>query len=313
MSKMEAISDDHVQREQAESGGSEDSRIREEDSLNEDREKDLKEEYWHVNPKSELFKLGDGKSNCLESAEDSGEEIAQLKRELEELKRKWKRERKTTIMVLRALADDIQKDEENSRMATITGALSYLFGKGVGLGSGAAFTGLGASLPLGAVGAVIAAVGGTTMAGTLIVNKVLRYRKVKNVCEAINTDAKETKNLQDKSDEVNEMMEKLKRLGRKNLIGPKGVEKAVQFSRSAIFTAMEFAKIFSGGLGETCRTVGGASRGLRLFGSVAGAALIPLDIYTLVSTFIKVRNGSIVQVVKEIRKLAQELENELLL
>ena len=68
------------------------------------------------------------------------------------------------------------------------------------------------------------------------------------------------------------------------------------------FTAVQLAKILAGEA---------ASRALRIIEIVAGAVTLPIDIYTLVSTSIEVHKKTVADVIKEIRELAEQLENEL--
>lgn len=70
------------------------------------------------------------------------------------------------------------------------------------------------------------------------------------------------------------------------------------------------SKILAGEVGETVlRTLGTASRVFHFLGIAAGVLTLPIDICTLVSTSLEVHKGSITAVVKDIRDLAQQLED----
>ena len=93
--------------------------------------------------------------------------------------------------------------------------------------------------------------------------------------------------MQNKLRQVEAIAKKLEKFRMKDLSNSKSVAKAVSIVRQALSSAMHIAKTLGGEFGETLvRIAGGASRGLRVVGIVAGAVLLPLDVYTLVTTFI---------------------------
>lgn len=211
-------------------------------------------------------------------AEDSSH-VQDLNNELVILKTEFKVKRKLTVQLLRSLADEIQKHHKNVNIATLTGASASLVGIGLMIGGSiAAFFTFGASLIVTVVGAGIAAAGGVTAGGSALAEYLLSKSNVKVLQKALDDDR--------------EMVEKIEELHRK------------------INKPSEIAKVsFKAGSGT--KTDGNAAKGFHIAGLILSNVLIPVDVYTLVKTFIDVHRGSITDVVKDIRKTADDLEAEL--
>ena len=301
ISEMEPITADNLDGEQAESGGTQDSRRNGENLLNEGRENNMGQDLG-----SELF-VRPGSRESDRSRVSSESELAQSER-ADKIERKlaqcmeaylnvcqmWKLERRNTVNLLRKLADDIQKDEGNSRIAKLAGASSSIVGTVLAMGGAvAAWFTFGASLVLTVVETGIAAAGGTTLAGTEIVNNVLRSRNVENINEALRRDSELTEYRQNQFAAVRRFADELEVLRRKNLAA--SCLSIATKAYTTVATAYRIGKTVGGEAGVTVFRAlgGGGSRVLHVVGIVACAVTLPVDVYTLVSTSVNVHNGSI--------------------
>ncbi|XP_028396111.1 uncharacterized protein LOC114520099 [Dendronephthya gigantea] len=308
---MERINDDDVQREQAESGGSEDSRIEEENLLNVDPEEHLKED-WESGRSPVGSKSEETPSERAEKIEDVERKFTQSKEAYSNMCRMWKRGRRNAVTLLRKFADAIQKDEENSRIAKLAGASSSIVGGILAIGGAvAAFFTYGTSLAVTSFGTGLAAAGSTTLAGAEIVNHVLRSRNLGNVNEALKRDGELTENLRKQANEVRQIEDELEKLRKKSLTKP-CISIATTVC-STVSTAYQVGKTVGGKLAEPVlfKTFSKMSKRLHVFGIVFNLVTIPLDVHTLIKTSVDVRNTSIVEIVKVIREKAQELEDEI--
>ena len=146
--------------------------------------------------------------------EDLERLLAQCIQDLDDASQRWMRERRNLVKLLREIANDIQKHEDNSQIAKITGASTSIVGTGLAIGGAIAapFT-FGASLSLIGVGVGVAVAGGTTVAGTQLVNHLLRSSNVKIVDKALETDRIETQNLKNKFKNFAELADKFMSAG----------------------------------------------------------------------------------------------------
>ena len=243
------------------------------------------------------------------SSEDLKRQLAQCIQDLDDACQRWTRERRNLVKLLKEIANDIQKHEDNSRIAKITGSSASIVGTGLAIGGAIAapFT-FGTSLILTGVGVGVAVAGGTTVAGAQIANRLLRSSNVKNVNEALEKDKMATQKLENALVIYRNMQKSFRSAGINFTIPPA----FVRIAAGVTFTAVQMARIFAGGAGETVfRSLGTASRALHVIGIVAGTVTLPIDIYTLVSTSIEVHKKTVADVVKEIRELAEQLENKL--
>ena len=242
----------------------------------------------------------------LASSENVERQLAQHMQDFDAASQEWMHEQWNLVRLLNEIANDIQKHEDNSRIAKIAGSSTSIVGTGLAIGGAiAALFTFGASLILIGVGVGVAVAGGTTVAGAQITNYLLRSSKVKSANEALQKNKMAIEKLRNAWKKFSEFADKYK-----NLAFP--CARIATNVGAMTFTAVQIAKILAGEVGETVfRGLGTASKALHIFGIVAGVATLPIDIYTLVSTSIEVHKKTVADVVKEIRELAEQLENEL--
>ena len=250
--------------------------------------------------------------------EELERELAKQKQIVKTLTEKWKRDRKTTVRQVRELADEIQRYEDNSRIATLAGTSAGIVGGCITIAGGvSAFYTFGASRILTAVGGTISGVGGATVLGTEIINGVLRSGKFKEVEKALEKDKDATSELVKKLENLEGILKERNELIEKNqnkLIVkiPKIVFNFGSTVNNGVQTGKKLAKAGLSEAGETVfKSLGKAGKVYHVAGLAFGAVFVAMDIYTLVQTSIDVHKGSKLEVVKDIHKVAQALEDEM--
>ena len=246
--------------------------------------------------------------------EELERELAKLKQLVETLTEKWKRDRNITVRQVRELADEIQCHEDNSRIATLTGASAGIVGGGIAIAGGvSAFFTFGASLGLTVVGGAISVVGGATLLGTEITNGVLRSVKFKEVEKALEKDKDATSELVEELEKLEGILKERNELIEKNRnVKIRGIVKSVGSTVfNGVQTGTKLAKTGSE-TGETVfKSLGKIGKVSHVAGLALGAVFVAVDIYTLVQTSIDVHNGNKLEVVKKIHNVAQDLEDEM--
>lgn len=179
-----------------------------------------------------------------------------------------------------------------------------------------AFFTFGASLILTAVGTGIAVGGGTTVVGSQLVNSLLRSSNVKVVQKALETDEEKTQKVQNKLDEVKEVLTKIEKLAPKDFAKSSSKMAVSSFIFAKIMydsfsVGYWLGKVGSEGGATLFESFGNAFRVLHGVAIGLSAISMVVDIYTLVSTTVKVHKGSISKVVEDIREKAKNLENEI--
>ena len=251
------------------------------------------------------------------TAEDLEVELAWVKLRLENSIKNWKHNRRQTVKVLRELAEEIQTDEDNSRIARLAGSSASIVGKHIALGGAvAAFFTFGASLILTIVGGVIVGAGESTILGTKIVNDLLPSRNIELVVDALQTDREESLRIQDQMDKAVEVTRRLNFLSGND----------TQFSCGDMYLSrhrgglgndanelrrdVRQAMKFDGELDrDVFKTLESASKQSRVASVAFCAVSIVPNISTLVSTSVHLRNGSVLEVVQYIRDTAAKLED----
>jgi len=200
--------------------------------------------------------------------------------ELNFLVHDWIPKRKRTVQTLREVADKLMAHHKNVCIAKSTGSSASLVGFVlVAVGFGLSFVTLGSSLILSAVGGGICAAGGLTTTGSSITEVCIQKDSYKTAQKIFDEDRE----------------------------------------------AMETVEKLRGELEEEAKEGGEASfRGLSAAGRVAhvggfafSAVLLPLDIYTLVTSAREIdaarkgKKDEEPEAVKNLRMLADELEKEL--
>lgn len=212
------------------------------------------------------------------------------------------------MRLLRAVAQETQRNHENVNIAKLSGASASLAGGGLVIGGFvAAFFTFGVSLIISGVGVGLATTGGAIISGSTLAEHLLSKSQAKVVQAALDADRKKTK-------ELDELLKKIAK-AQSNLnmavqTGKLGAAMGVGFKTAYTIGTNVAAAAESGGQAFV-RCLSNVGRGLHFAGFAFSVALIPLDIHTLVQTSIKVHKGSIPDIVKDINKTADDLEAEL--
>ena len=206
-------------------------------------------------------------------------------------------QRKKTIALLQKLADELDKHEQNGRIAHVTGLSASIV-------SGVITAGCLIAIPftggLSAIGAGVAAgvglAGGSVSLGTLAVKKLLKKGILKEVKEAIDEDRK--------------LQESLKESIREFMMQPdtylKGAHKLVGIAR-VIAEIADVADDALKGLGAAAKV----SKVLGVVGGIISVAILPWDIVDLVKTSIDIHKKTITETAANIRDIAVEMEKTL--
>ena len=228
---------------------------------------------------------------------------------------------------LEELASKLQKQHINVSKSTIAGASASTVGGILAIAGLIAtpFT-FGAGLVVSLVGAGIGGTGGLVMSVSKVIEIILAKLGLKEVQGVIDEDKEACTQLQEKLDILGRFISDFREIesnGFEFLHNLGGGEFTTSTEEKINFSA-RFFRVFSGAAsigagavaaGAFARAGGlvraGAAAGAgaaNLVGGVAGAVLLPLDIYLLVKSSLEVHRGSTTQVVDHIRKLLGELE-----
>ncbi|XP_046856717.1 uncharacterized protein LOC124449845 [Xenia sp. Carnegie-2017] len=190
-----------------------------------------------------------------------------------------KRTRLVTLLV--DVAFEIQKHENNSRIAQLSGDSASIVGTCLAIAGGGCVCHFGASLPLTIAGISLSLAGATTSKGAQQVTTILQSIKVKEAEEALQEDFRIRQRLQ-------------------NEIGH-------FYLFEDLFDATDI-----------CNNVVGICDAAGLFdfqffpdeiGVIFNGVALGFSIHSLITTSIDVHKGSIVKVVKDIDEIAQKLLN----
>ena len=205
--------------------------------------------------------------------------------------------RQTTIILLRKLADEMDKHEHNGRIAHVTGLSASIVGGLITVGCLIALPFTGGLSAIGVGVAVGFGVGGGGMSlGTAIVKGRLKNGNLKNVQGAIDEDRRLQNSLTESIRDV--------------LVRP---DIYIRGANGIVGTAKLIARIADvaddalKGLGTAARV----SKVLVFVGAGITVAIMPFDIYDLVKTSIDIHRRSVSETAKMIREIADELEESL--
>lgn len=249
-----------------------------------------------------------------------GEELESILEAIEE----FINTREGTIKSLKAIVEDMKFCSKGARIAKIAGAG---FGAAAGVLAGvclvaAPFTG-GLSLFGLAGGAAIGAVGALTGVGAHIGETVDNHLKFKSAEELLDKDNKRAKNLQYKINGFHATLSELEKTT-KFKITPEEMIKAVEgyyrFNRAGAGAVAIGAKVApkmlkpilqAGKLGEVLEVVAVAGKVARVAGAVIAVALVPFDIYNIVTNAIDLAEGKLSEKADIVDKTRKELEENL--
>ena len=243
--------------------------------------------------------------------------LDQLKEDLVENFRQWRRTRKRTREKLEELASKLQEQHIRGSKSTIVGASAGTVGGILAIAGliTAPFT-FGAGLLVSLVGAGIGGVGGLVMTVSKVVEVTLAELGLKEVQRAIDEDEEASGPLRERLVDLEGFISDLREIegngveflrsrairefptsteGRIDLSAMFLRTSTASLGAGAVATAFSFAR--AGGLAATPTAY--------IAGGVVGAALLPLDIYMLVRSSLEVHRGSTTQAVNDIRNWLQ--------
>lgn len=238
--------------------------------------------------------------------------------------RQWSVKRQETIETLRSLADELMEHYKNVHIAKISGSSASIGGFVLAAtGFGLAAVSLGTSLILSAIGGAICAGGGATVAGSSIVQSKIFKTKLATAQEIIDADRKAQEPVQRLLDDLCREVSKESFSSVKNSLACNVsvallVKNLVDVSNGINMTGASVATtVASEGMDGILRSIGIAGNTARIGIFAVSIALLPLDIYTMVTSFTEidsVRKGKKEkepEAVKKLRELADDLEKEM--
>lgn len=160
---------------------------------------------------------------------------------------------------------------------------------------------LGASLALTGVGAAVGVAGGGLSIGSIITDKVVSNKKLRNFDAILEIDKQLTgqfNKLITKLNEIIETVEKEGSYGDKEkvfaliLYGGSQLARVGTVVTKTGISGGQLTRIVIQGTAFTVRAVGSAARGVAIVGGVVSALTIPLDIYEIASNSIRLHKGS---------------------
>ena len=238
---------------------------------------------------------------------------------LQDLERRlsdWITKRKATVRSLRLVADELMEHRKNVCVANVAGCSVSIAGFGaVATGFALSFVTFGASLVLSGAGAVAGAVGGLVNLGSSATEAFLQKTTLHTVQKIIEEDREATEDLQ-------KLLVEAKKQNKPVVHGIRMGFKGASMLQACVQTGYKIgvrvgAQAVSEGGEALFRSLKMAGRVIHVGGFVVNAALLPLDVYTLVKNaiaidaFNKGKNDQEPEVVKKLRKIADELEMEL--
>ena len=250
---------------------------------------------------------------CLSMAEEQSQISIQ---DLQSGFSNWIAKRKQTVHTLRVFADELMEHHKNVCVANVAGSSFSIAGfAAVATGFGLSFVTFGAPVLLLGVGAVFGAAGGLVNVGSSAIEAYLQKRTLDTVQKIIEEDREATivfqKFLKEAKQQSKPILDGI-RMGCKGAVifqacGKTGYKIGVRVGAQAVGEGGE--ALFRG--------LKMAGKIVHVGGFVVNAALLPLDIYTLVKNAVEIdalnkgKKDNEPEVVKKLRKVADELEMEL--
>lgn len=232
--------------------------------------------------------------------------------------RDWTPKRKTTVRILRELADKLKEHHTNVCIAQVSGSAGSVFGFTVAaVGFGLSFVTFGASLVVATVGMGIGAAGGLTNAGSTLAKIFIERDTYKEAQNIIDDDRKTTKKILELLTEIEEST-----VGKASWHGlqaaTSGACTVYKFVDAGFKVGVRVASpALAEGGGALFTGLRGFSRVAHIGGFVVNAALLPYDIYTLVTNAMEIdaarkgENDKEPEAVKKLRQLADDLEKDM--
>lgn len=230
--------------------------------------------------------------------------------------RDWVTKRKATVCSLRVLVDELMEHHKNVCVANVAGSSVSIAGfAALATGFGLSFVTFGASLALCGVGTVVGIAGGLVNLGSSVTEAFLQKTTLHTVQKIIEEDREATK-------AIEKLLKEAKQQNKLPLDEMLMEFHGVRILKTCTETGYKIgvrvgAQAASEGGEALFRSLKMAGRVIHIGGFVVNAALLPIDIYTLVTNAMKIdafKNGKKdkePEVVKELRKIADKLEKEL--
>ena len=230
----------------------------------------------------------------------------------------WTPKRKRSVHALRVLADELMEHHYNVQIAKVAGTSASVAGTVVaGVGFGLSFFTFGASLLLSAVGLGVGAAGGATSAGTMIVEACIQKDTFKTAQKIIDDDREATEAIEELLKEVETKAQKIiiENGIKAGLAGAFVVKNCVE---TGLKLGARIASIAANEGGEALfRGLSVAGKVVHIGGFAFSAVLLPVDLYTLVTSSMEIdaaRKGKMdnePDAVKKLREMADDLEKNM--
>lgn len=234
--------------------------------------------------------------------------------------RDWIPKRKATVRTLRVFADELMEHHNKLCIAQVAGSSCSIAGFAtLATGFGLSFVTFGASLVLCGVGIVMGAAGGLTNVGSSMAEAYIQKKTFDTVQKIIEEDREATEAIQKPLKEsarknkqrLNEVLKGLK-------MGCRGAEILKTCAQTGYKIGVRVGAHAASESGEALfRSLTVAGRVVHVGGFVSNAALLPLDIYTLVKNSMEIdasrkgKKDKEPEAVKKLRKIADDLEGEM--
>ena len=239
--------------------------------------------------------------------------------ELTEIMQSGVKKRLETLETVRSLANKLNEHDKNVHIAKVSGSSFSIAGFVlIAVGFGLAPVTLGTSTILSAVGGAMCAGGGTTAAGSNLLRNRIFKRKFAKVQEIIDADRQAQESVQKL---LNELYREVSELSvgdaldglsyNENLVF--FIKNLVDIGKLAKAGTRAAAIAGSEGAEAVLRTIGIAGNAARIGGFAISAVLLPVDIYTLVTSAMKIKSHGVdePEEVRKLKELAAELEREM--
>ena len=231
----------------------------------------------------------------------------------------WAVNRRKTVQALRRLADELMEHDKNVHIAKVSGSSFSIGGFFlVATGFGLAAVSFGTSLILSAVGGAMCAGGGATAAGSSIVRSKIFQSKLAEAQALIEADRESQKPVEKLLNELYKEVSKASFLSLKDHISynfsvASLVKNLVDVGKCAKAGARAATTAAGEGAEAVLRSIGIAGNVARIGVFAISALLLPVDIYTAVTSAKKISSHGEEEpeAVKKLRQLANGLEREM--
>ena len=225
-----------------------------------------------------------------------------------------------TLETVRSLANELNEHDKNVHIAKVSGSSFSIAGFVlIAVGFGLAPVTLGTFTILSAVGGAMCTGGGTTAAGSSLLRNRIFKRKHAKAQEIIDADRQAQESVQKL---LSELYREVSALSVRDALDGLSYNKNLVFLIKNLVDIGKLAKAGtraaaiagSEGAEAVLRTIGIAGNAARIGGFAISAVLLPVDIYTLVTSAMKIKSHGVdePEEVRKLKELAAELEREMI-